>query len=55
MSGPRLLQRRRPQQAADVIGAERRRGPLHRFPPVGRASPCDLGHNGEAIGRLNAI
>ena len=35
MSGPRLLHRRRPQQAADMVGAERRRGPLHRFPPVG--------------------
>ena len=30
---PRLLERRRPQQAADVVGAEWRRLPLHRFLP----------------------
>src|SRR5208282_1668138 len=31
--GARLLQRGGPQQAADVIGAERRLGSLHRLPP----------------------
>ena len=39
---PRLFQRRRPQQAADLIGAERGRGSLHVFPPVGRTPPLFL-------------
>jgi hypothetical protein len=33
--GARLLQRWRPQQAADMVGAEWRRGALHRFLPAG--------------------
>jgi hypothetical protein len=37
--GARLFQRRRPQQASDVIGAEWRRGALHRFPPDGCRFP----------------
>ncbi len=33
--GPRLLERRGTQEAADMVGAERRRGSLHAFPPIG--------------------
>ena len=39
---PRLFQRRRPQQAADLFGAEWRRGSLHAFLPKGHAPPCCL-------------
>jgi hypothetical protein len=38
--GARLFQCRGPQQAADMVGAEWRRGALHPFPPVGLLHLC---------------
>ena len=49
--GARLFQRRRPQQASDMVGAERRRGALHRFPPGGCRFPVLLILGGKAYGR----
>src|SRR5262249_54730468 len=40
----RLFQRRRPQQAADVVGAERRLGALHRLSSTLRCHARASGH-----------
>ena len=51
----RLFQRRRPQQASDMIGAERRRGAQHRFPPGGRRFPVVIDLGVKLIGERNVI